>query len=164
VIPLWAKKLPWFIISEKAKAHGLSPELLAALVQTESGGKKDAVRYEPHWRYLPPDNDIKTYAYIVHSTYDTEKIGHKMSWGPAQVMGTVAREVGFRGWFPSLCSWDLGLEYGCLVLKKKKEAYGDDPERLYAAYNGGSPRMTAGGQYKNMKNVDRFMGFYRDIT
>jgi len=161
-------------VQDKAKEHKIDHNVLVALVQTESSGNPYAIRgefkgplihqegefYQSRWKY--PDNP-KGWSEVVGSTHATEGIGQATSWGLCQVMGTVAREHGFNRWFPELCQPEIGIEYGCLHLKAKMRRYGSDPSRAYAAYNGGSVRMTPGGMFENQENVDRFMTFYREI-
>ena len=171
----WVKGLPWRVIHEKSEKHHIEPEFLAALIQTESAGNRFAIRFEARkfmneaggvifhslWRYfLSPD----IYAEKIHSSSPTEWMGQSTAWGPCQVQGTVAREWGFKGWFPELCEWDTGIEYGCKHIKSKMERHGTDPAKIYAAYNAGSPRFTPGGLYVNQTAVDRFMKFYRELT
>lgn len=175
--PEWAASLNWAIINEKAEKYRLEPNLVAAVIQTESGGNIYAVRAEVKklmsdtgkhlflstWAYFyEPDtfaDNLKPYC-----SRPTEWIGQLMGWGPMQTQGAVAREHGYKSWFPALCSWDLGLEYGCKHLRRKADRYGDDPATLYAAYNGGSPRVVANGMFTNQRNVDKFMGYYREVT
>jgi hypothetical protein len=174
--PTWADRLDWTVINSMASKYRLSPELVAAVVQTESRGNTAAFRVEGRkmmdntgnviisltWRYfMTPES----FASILHDcTPATEWLGQAVGWGPMQVQGAVAREHGFRGWFPELCSWDVGVEYGCKHLRKKADAYGDDPSVLYAAYNAGSPRKTPGGLFVNQKNVDNFTQNYRGLV
>jgi soluble lytic murein transglycosylase-like protein len=55
-----------------------------------------------------------------------------------QVMGQVAREVGFDPLFLStLCDPEQGLAVGCKVLCKKFDAMGGDTTRALLAWNGG---------------------------
>lgn len=55
-----------------------------------------------------------------------------------QVMGQVAREVGFDALFLSaLCDPELGLAVGCKVLRKKFDAASGDATRALLAWNGG---------------------------
>ena len=175
MVPKWTANLNFSIIREKCQEYRIEPEFLAALVQTESGGNPFAVRaevkklmkengtvvYDSLWKYYyEPDK----FAELLGCSKPTEWVGQAMSYGVAQVMGSVARELGFKGWFSELCSWDLGLEYGCKVIRKKMDKYGDSPDTLYAAYNGGSPRKNNAGMFVNQVHVDRFMAFYREIT
>lgn len=172
--PEWVNKLPWPLIREKALEHGLDAEVIAAVIQTESGGNPYAIRSEAskymnqdgtvffnsNWRYfLEPDN----FAGHINSTRATEWVGQLTSWGCMQVMGSVAREHGFKGWFPELCTFELGIEYGCRHLKQKAQRYSADPAELYASYNAGAPKKTVGGLFINQRNVDHFMKNYREL-
>lgn len=160
MIPNWVYKMPWPIIRELANDFSLDPLFIAAMIMTESSGITCKIRYEPKWKYAY--NEF-TFAQLTGVTKITEFHGQKMSWGIAQVMGTVARERGFKGLFPELCNPAIGLLYGVKHLKIKADRYGNDAATLYAAYNGGHPRIKANGKFKNQDNVDRFMKFYREI-
>lgn len=176
-VPEWAKVLPWPIIREIADRYRLKAELVAAVIQTESGGNIYCMRAEVKktmteagqilfvstWRYFEePDHfadQLKPYC-----SRPTEWVGQAMSFGPMQVMGGVAREHGFTGWLSQLCSWEIGVEYGCRHLRKKADRYGDDPAMLYASFNGGSPRRNALGMFENQKHVDNFMRNYNELV
>lgn len=164
-------------INAKAKKYRLDPYFVAAVIQTESTGNIYCIRAEAKklmtdsgstlflslWKwYYEADN----FADLLqpYCSRPTEWVGQMMAWGPMQVQGTVAREHGFKGWFPELCSWDLGIEYGCNHLRKKADKYGDNPDMLYACYNGGSPQFTKTGSFLNQKNVDNFMRNYRELV
>jgi soluble lytic murein transglycosylase-like protein len=177
MVPEWAKALPWPLIREKAEKYRLSPELVAAVVQTESAGNVHCIRAEVKktlsesgqvlfvstWRYFEePDHFAASLKPACSSP--TEWVLQACGIGPMQVQGGVAREHGFAGWLTELCSWETGVEYGCRHLRKKADRYGDDPATLYAAYNGGSPRKTATGMFENQRNVDRFMALYRELV
>lgn len=145
-------------IIRAAVDHGIDPVFLEAIVITESYGDTYSMRYEPGWRWYPPDMEISRYAGFIGASFPTVKMGMATSWGLMHIMGTVAYELEFYGWFAELTVPEVGLKYGCMHLLKKMNRYGSDPETAYAAYNSGSPK------YKNQKNVDRFMKIYREIT
>lgn len=160
------------ILIDLSKQHRFDLVLVCAIVLTESAGNPYAVRseadvymddrgrdmFKSRWRYpLAPG----AFAEKLGCTLATEKIGQLTSWGAMQVMGSVAREHGFLGWFPELCSWEKGCEYGLRHLRKKADIYGTDPATLYAAYNAGSPRKTKAGMFENQRAVDHFMRNYR---
>ena len=88
---------------------------------------------------------------------DTEWALQAASWGPMQVMGAVARELGFRGWFPALCTWPAGVDYGTLHLRKLRNRFLDKYgwEGVAAAYNAGSPNRLDNGQWANQSYVDK---------
>ena len=93
---------------------------------------------------------------------DTELIAQKTSWGLMQVMGTVARELGHRGWLSELCEPERGIYYGCLHLKKLMDRHGNLSDTV-AAYNAGSPRRDVNGKYVNQEYVDRFIRVLSEV-
>lgn len=182
--PKWQSRIPQAIVQEAAKRHRLEPEFLLALIQTESSGNRFAVRSEfaqvisrgdlesaidvkgkcilaQLWRY---PYYVSTFAERLGCTLVTEQIGQATSWGPCQVMGAVAREHGFTGWFPELCDWECGVEFGSRHVARMAVKWGTEPSDLYAAYNAGSVRKTPGGLYENQRHVDHFMRNYRELT
>ena len=85
------------------------------------------------------------------------------SWGPMQVMGAVAWELGFRGHFVDLCDTRTGIEYGCKKLKELMLKY-NSMEDAVSAYNAGRPAKTKGGLYINEQYVDGVMKYYRELA
>ena len=84
------------------------------------------------------------FAKYVASLYTNNKVGateayaRGFSWGLMQVMGQVAREMGFDS--PSLselCDPAQGLAIGCKILRKKLDSVGGDVTRALLAWNGG---------------------------
>ena len=151
--------LDWKMIEEKATKYRLHAKLVGAIILQESNNRTYAMRHEAHWRYA---YDIKTFAENAHSSQDTERIGQMTSWGLMQVMGTVARELGFSGYFSMLCVPSIGVEYGCKKLRtlyNKYEELGD----IVASYNAGSVRKTKGGFYHNQRYVDSVFKHYKKL-
>ena len=134
-------------------------DLLRAIVYVESAGDCNAYRYEPHYKWL---YNVREDLPVVIKPEDapgppgfggpgvinkwTEFIGQKTSWGPMQVLGAVAREYKFRGYFPKLCHPNLGVHYGCkhlYVMKQRWRIKWNTPKgeiALATAYNTGSPK------------------------
>lgn len=113
---------------------GIDPALVCAIVEQESAWNPWAVRYEPEFlaRYVAPlftNNKISA----------TEAWTRSMSWGLMQVMGQVAREVGFSDRFlAGLCDPQTNLAIGCKVfLEKVGKAQGDISKALLL-WNGGA--------------------------
>ena|SRR5438552_9482263 len=123
----------WQLASPYAAKYGLDPALVCALVEQESSWNRWSVRYEPAFfsRYIKPLVDAGT-------VRPTEAVCRATSWGLCQVLGQVARENGFEGFFLSeLCDTDTGLDIGCRVLKLKLAAAGNDTHNGLQLYNGG---------------------------
>lgn len=142
------------LIEESAHAHGLDHRLVTAVVLVESGGNQFAWNPEPVYRYfwdvkhgrpfraVTPDElrserppaDFPTLA----GDPDQEWWAQQASWGLMQVMGAVARELGFQGpYLTQLCSAQTNLGYGCRKLNADLKWSGGDLEKALMAYNGG---------------------------
>lgn len=143
------------LIADCAKKHGLPRNLVAAIVQAESGGCPWAIRYEPAFfeRYIK-GKGVKGRG---RCSDDTEARARAMSWGLMQIMGATARETGFAGEFLSeLVTPSVALEWGCKYLKRLHDRYAARGiDAVVAAYNGGSPRPTDSGHWVNQAYVDK---------
>ena len=117
----------------------------------ESSLDPGVFRYEPAYKYLYLLDDKSQLS-------PTERIGQMCSWGLMQVMGAVARELGYTQSFPKLCYPAVGLRYGCLHLHKFKSKYSAWPD-VIASYNAGSPRRSLGpgSPYFNQSYVDKVL-------
>jgi len=117
-----------------ASSLGLSPSIVCAMVEHESSWNPFAIRYEPKFftNYTQP---LWTRG-LVKSI--TEAQARAFSWGLMQVMGQVAREMGFTGDLPELCDPLTGLLYGCRLFAKNLAAHSGDVSASLEAYNGGA--------------------------
>lgn len=143
------------MIEKFAAAHGLPPALVKAVVEVESGGNPWATRYEPaFFRNYVENARIKA---ISPCSTDTEKRLRATSFGPMQVMGQTARELGFdRPFLTELCDPATGLEHGCRYLAKQVERYRDKGlDWAVAAYNAGTARKDLDGVFLNRAYVDK---------
>ncbi len=116
-----------------ATAERLDPSLVCAIVEQESNWNPYAIRYEPLFfaKYVAP-------LYTNNKIGATEAYARGISWGLMQVMGQVAREMGFDGTFLSAaCDPEQGLAIGCKLLRKKIDAMDGDTTRGLLAWNGG---------------------------
>lgn len=142
--------MPWAEIYEASNKYAIDEHLIAAIMEKESDCNPYAMRYEPKWNYF---YDVERYAQTLCCTVETERTGQQTSWGLMQVMGTVARELGFRGWFGELLDIDENLLYACRkldVLFAKHKELND----VISAYNAGSPKKGEQGLYLNQSYVD----------
>lgn len=142
------------LIDAVAAQHGLPTALVQAIVQVESNGRPWAVRYEPDFflRYVA-GRDHRVYA---PCSRVTEERLRACSFGPMQIMGQTARELGFQGvYLTELYAPAVGVEWGCrllasLLVREKKRV-----DRAVAAYNAGSARLTPSGKFVNQQYVDK---------
>lgn len=137
------------IIQQNAILQDLKPEWIKAIIVIESSGNTYAMRFEPLFY-----DSIK--ARYKGKYNDTEIISRAISWGLMQVMGEVARELGYGGRFLSgLFVPEVGVKYGCMKFKKQLERYQGDLAKAAAAYNAGTA-FIVGGKFKNQEYVDKF--------
>jgi len=151
--------LPWFEMSEAVDTYGIDENLLAAIIVIESGVNQFACRYEPNWNYYL---SAKEYALKVGSTLDTELIMQATSFGYVQIMGTVARELGFEGWLPELFDPKLNIFYGAKKLDKLFERF-HKVEEVIAAYNAGTPKRGPQDLFINQPYVDKVLTAYETL-
>jgi len=136
-----------FYINKVCSEFNIDPEILKAIVWTESKGNPDAIRYEEGFyvRYVRNQRPLIGHHSKGVCSYKTEKHSRSMSWGLCQIMGQTARELGFKGDFCSeLNDPKTNLYYGAKCLRSKiNQEKGD----LYAGilrYNGGGdPNYTS---------------------
>lgn len=143
-------------IDKAAKAAGLNPALVTAVVMQESGGYPWAWRPEAGYRYFwnvrkntpfRPVSVAESTSEIPPQDFRSmpgagsdaqEWWAQQASWGLMQVMGALARELGFKGpYLTQICEPGLNLELGCTQLAKLMKWANGDTERALAAYNGG---------------------------
>ena len=142
------------IIISKSEKYDIPAELVSAIIKVESSGDTNAIRYEDHYKWL-----YEPEAFRGHKA--TERIAQKTSWGLMQVMGAVARELGFKGRFLSeLLKPELGIEYGCKQLKRQYKRY-DNWQDAISAYNQGNNRKSDNGDYANQGYVDRVNNLWK---
>jgi soluble lytic murein transglycosylase-like protein len=155
-------------IAHAAGVVRLDPDLVEALVIVESAGNPYAWNPEPRYRYLVdcrtgepfrqvspdelasriPPPDFPTLA----GDRDQEWLGQGASWGLMQIMGALAREVGFRGaYLTELTRVDLNLRLGCGHLANLFRWANGNEEKAIAAYNAGRGGWAsdAGSRYRN---------------
>lgn len=135
-----------------AQEAGLDPALVLGIVSVESGGQPCAARYEPLYRWTLPQAERPG-----GCSHDTELVLQRTSWGLMQLMGALARELGFEGWLPELTDEALNLKLGCRHLVNLTRRFGErhGPEGVIAAYNAGSPRKSPAGEWVNQGYVNK---------
>jgi soluble lytic murein transglycosylase-like protein len=143
------------VVKAQAESFDLDADLVRAIITVESSWNPWVNRFEPavyaSMKYLvTPD----AYASRLLISVETEKVNQSMSWGSMQVMGFLARELGFFGELTKLVQPEFGIKYGCMQLKRLFQRYNQESD-VIAAYNAGSARKTVGGLYENQAYVDK---------
>lgn len=155
----------WGSISHHSRAFNLPAEMIAAMIVVESAGQIHAWRPEPRYRWLWDVQQDRPFRSLTRAERDQEAAprdfpyirgvgyrnaewwGQQASWGPMQIMGAVARETGFTGWFPALCSTSTGVKQGVKFLKIlwRRHWHNHGAAGVLRAYNTGSPGQTEAG-------------------
>jgi len=152
------------LVATFSARYNIPANLLAALIQVESGGDSWAYRAEPTYRWLWDVREGRPYKGAPEAipaprfvAPETELWQQRASWGLMQVMGAVARELGYRGrYLTHLCDPEFGMEYGCRHLQALHARFGVQGwEAVAAAYNAGSPRRAASGAWVNAQYIER---------
>lgn len=114
-----------------AKEHGIDPDLLEAVVLTESSGKADAFRFEPAYydRYLKGKPEW------------AGKIPRRVasSYGLCQVMYPTALQYGLNPHYEPemLFLPQINLDMGAAILDRLLARFSRHTEKALQAYNGG---------------------------
>lgn len=157
------------LAAEFGKKHGIEPQLVFAIMMTETKGDQWGTRFEADWRYLTETRNwsLRLTRGGRTLTEDTERVQQKTSWGVMQPMGSVVRELGFTGLLVELSQPELSVEYGCLQLKRLQRTYGADKtgilgfdEAIVCAYNHGHPERGEDGQWINQAYVSEAKTWY----
>jgi soluble lytic murein transglycosylase-like protein len=146
------------LVEENANIHKLNKSLIYAVIQVESSGDPWSIRYEPQYKWVLPRAVSLLHAKAWGVSIETEEMAQKTSWGLMQVMGGVARELGYDEPLTKLLLPEFGIEYGCKQLARLSKKYKKDSE-LIASYNAGSPRKDDRGRFLNQSYVDKVTTF-----
>lgn len=147
------------LLLRSAERFRLDINLIKAIVMVESSGVTWTTRFEPGSTLL---NNPSDYARKLGITQATEEMHQHTSFGLMQVMGFLARDLGFLDHLTMLCQPEIGLFYGCKYLRKLSDKYGYEPE-IVSAYNAGSPGKTPGGMFRNQVYVDKIYKQLREL-
>jgi soluble lytic murein transglycosylase-like protein len=129
------------LIEQIAKGHGIPPNLVEAVVLTESSGHADAFRFEEGFyrQYL---RDNPAYKGLIPRRVSS-------SYGLMQPLYTTARQYGFQEQPEYLFLPNVNLHWGCLHLAHLLTWANGEVEKAIAAYNAGQGtwKSTAGSRY-----------------
>lgn len=156
-VPTWTKTYPLVHIHEACRLLKIDPALAIAIIRVESAGVTYRSRYEPAFRNT---FYISKYSDILGISFATEEIAQKTSHGLMQVMGAVAREMGYADYLTRLYEPALGCYWGCYKLKILLDKY-QDLWKAVASYNAGSVNLD--GSPKNLPYVNKVKRYYHDM-
>jgi hypothetical protein len=144
------------LLQNAAALHGLEPILLEAQALHESAGRPWVIRYEKTWAWFVRDKDGSVRdpgpregmnASSLAVLDSLEITAQKTSFGLLQVMGAVARELGYRGSLWAIREKpEIGLDLGANKFSQLLHRHGNTRDAL-AAYNAGSGNLAAGYGY-----------------
>lgn len=125
------------------QTHQCPYEILSAIIGVESSWNPWVVRYEENFIHI--DSPAK-WARNLGITAASETVLQRFSWGLGQIMGGTLRGLAYAGPLNMLCLPDLNIDMTCQFFKKNCAKY-DSVDDQIVAYNAGTPRKTASGQY-----------------
>ncbi len=141
------------LIRSIAVHEGVNPELCIAIAGKESDYINSRCRFEKNWKYLV--NPAK-YALDLGITVETEMTLQKFSYSAMQVMGSVARELGFSSHLTDLNFPEVGLLFAVKKVKALTKKYPNEIDAI-SAYNQGNPRKDDKGLYVNENYVNNVL-------
>lgn len=169
------------LIETTAAVHSLDPAIVRALVQVESSGNPWSWNPEPRYRYFWDVRSNRPFRKVtalelanqvppadfhgLAGDDDNEWWAQQASWGLMQVMGAVARELGFTGpYLTALCDPRVGLRHGCLKLATDLAWANGDIRAALAAYNGGRAGNAPGGALRNAGYAEKVLSRREVLT
>lgn len=144
-----------------AAYYEIDPHLLEAFIRQESDYNTWAIRYEITYAYLLDPDEFAKKNRITRATESTLQ---KMSWGLGQIMGALARELGFEGLLTQLVDPKINIEFMC---KRIQQLYkiSSSIEDVIAMYNGGKGALhRQEGVYKNQGYVDSVKNHLQNLN
>lgn len=148
------------LIVKSAEEFRIDANLITAMVMVESSNNNWKVRFEPAWHYLYFPREFASKLYL---SIETETNLQSCSFGLLQIMGSVARELGFTTDLAMLCDPTTGLFYGVKYIRKLMDKFADE-EHVVSAYNAGpGTSKTPGGMWGNQVYVDKVYNQLRKL-
>lgn len=158
--PLMKDRVDWQLVNAEAKEFSLPPILIASIIAEESSWNTYKIRHEGGFEERI---NVGKFAKLNNYPEESESILQSCSFGLMQVMGCVARELGFDKDFGMLLDPEIGVQVGCkkLSLLIKKHGQGND---AIASYNAGSVKMDGKGKYMNQDYVNHVNAFMKELA
>lgn len=126
------------IVKRFGCAHSIDELLIYAIILKETSGNTWKTRFEPVYFEKNKTHLHGTYAKKLVISSETERVHQCMSWGLMQIMGVVAREMGYDDDLTKLLIPEVGIEWGVKKLDKLLVLH-RNTDLAVSAYNHGSP-------------------------
>lgn len=139
------------IINKHALKNGIDPDLALAIATVESSLNPFVMRYELGYRWT---YHITDYAHKLKITDATEEQLQKFSYGLFQLMGGLARTIGYDDHLPKILDPEINASLGCRHIKSLLIKFKGENDAI-SSFNQGSPRKTDGGLYQNQQYCDK---------
>lgn len=134
---------------------GLTPDVVEAMVRTESSGKASAYRFEPlYWEKYCAKHPV-------FGTGVPQRIA--ASYGLMQVMYPTAYALGYRGEPEGLFLPQQSLLFGVRVMADNLRWSRGHLEAALAAYNGGKTKSNLTPPYRNGVYVNKVKAHLADV-
>lgn len=146
-------------VKSEAKDWDLDWRVIDALIHIESSWNPVAMRYERNFTYF---TSPERYAKQNRITLDTEKVLQKCSFGLMQIMGGTARFLNYIGPLVGLFDPETNIHLGCKFFAQLAHEYTNVNDQI-AAYNAGSVKRLANGQYFNQAYVDKVLAVLKTL-
>ena len=128
-----------------AQTFGLESTLVCAVCEQESDWNPRATRYESAFREKYIDR---------LGLSDEESTQRSTSFGLMQIMGQVAREMGFQDNLELLLTPEIGLSWGCRFLETRLQHTEGNVEEALLLWNGGGNLDYPGQVLARVKNYE----------
>lgn len=162
MIPEWvcAWEISLATINRAAKKYEIPTRFVMAIIAQESMCNPFRTRKEPKWKYFT-DKSGKPISEKSATTFlEPQEIElQRTSMGLMQVMGSVAREMGYFGKLEDLLNVETNLDWGCKKLRmliNKHKTLQDAAE----AYNAGKPVVGP----ETTPYGESVMHYYKELT
>jgi len=129
------------IITREATKRGIDPRIIAAVIAIESAGDPKARRYESAFydQYiLGRTRDRLGGFFPTNRSLSTELHDRAYSWGLMQMMGQLARELGYNGDMVDLLDPETNITLGCQRFADLFFKSNCDMDKTLDRWNGGA--------------------------
>ena len=155
-IPIYSKSFPWPAIKYYSKVHGVEIQMIASIIQVESGGNEWAFRYEPNYKWTHDTNILQ---HRWKCSGPTALLVQQCSYGLMQIMGATYLDLGGHEIPTTLFEVENNIDYATRHFKNQLEKYNNNVMDSYAAYNAGIAKKIK-GVYQNEWAVKKFREVY----